>query len=198
MHDRSRDSTMSLLVRGLGDGRASAAEFLVRRVYGDVVRLAMGMMRGGEGRAVYDADDAANSALARICRASAARKLGWLNGREQFWGRVRTVVARRIAADRERRGAARRGGDAHRCGGAAPPEAGPDGLAAAAPSPAELALAEMEVDRLLGLLPDPMLRRIAEMRMEGHTVADVSLALRRPISTIERKLRLIREIWRRA
>jgi DNA-directed RNA polymerase specialized sigma24 family protein len=59
--------------------------------------------------------------------------------------------------------------------------------------PAEFTAA---VADLIECLPTEELRRVALARLEGHTNEDIARALGRSVSTIERKLQVIRALWR--
>ncbi len=51
--------------------------------------------------------------------------------------------------------------------------------------------------RLLDLLGDEQLRRIAVWKMEGHTNQEIADRLGCVVETVERRLRLIRSLWQR-
>ena len=51
--------------------------------------------------------------------------------------------------------------------------------------------------RMLDLLGDEQLKRIAVWRMEGHTKAEIAQRLGCVVETVERRLRLIRSLWQR-
>ena len=48
---------------------------------------------------------------------------------------------------------------------------------------------------LLGRLGDATLRQIALWKLDGHTNAEIARLLGRSEATVERKLKLIRELW---
>jgi DNA-directed RNA polymerase specialized sigma24 family protein len=52
-----------------------------------------------------------------------------------------------------------------------------------------------QTQRLLGQLGDPQLRQIALWKMEGYTNEEVASGLNCALSTVERRLRLIRDLW---
>ena len=52
-----------------------------------------------------------------------------------------------------------------------------------------------EHQRLLGLLRDDTLRKIALLRMEGYTDAEIATQMGISLRTVERKLQLIRDQW---
>jgi DNA-directed RNA polymerase specialized sigma24 family protein len=63
------------------------------------------------------------------------------------------------------------------------------------PSPAFAVLLAEEYRRLLGLLGDADLQRLAVLKMEGYTVAEIAAQLERVPRTVKRRLHLIRKIW---
>jgi DNA-directed RNA polymerase specialized sigma24 family protein len=75
--------------------------------------------------------------------------------------------------------------------------AGLEQILSSAPTPALAAQAAEECRRLLGLLNDPQLRQVAELKMEGHTNQEVAEAIGRSVPTVERKLARIRVAWER-
>jgi DNA-directed RNA polymerase specialized sigma24 family protein len=63
------------------------------------------------------------------------------------------------------------------------------------PDPTSAARVAEEYKRLLGLLPDDSLRKVAEWKLEGYTNAEIAAKLKRAVVTVEWKLRCSREIW---
>ena len=66
------------------------------------------------------------------------------------------------------------------------------------PTPEFAAEVAEQCRRLLNDLPDDDFRRIAVWRMEGYSNEEIAARLQCASRTIERKLRLIRSIWRKA
>jgi DNA-directed RNA polymerase specialized sigma24 family protein len=64
------------------------------------------------------------------------------------------------------------------------------------PTPEEAALGREELERLLAALEDDELRRIALGKLEGRTSAELAREMGCAEVTIERRLRLIRQVWR--
>jgi DNA-directed RNA polymerase specialized sigma24 family protein len=52
------------------------------------------------------------------------------------------------------------------------------------------------VDRLFGLLDDQELRRIALTKLEGYSNEEIAVEIGRSLPTVERRLKMIREIWK--
>src|SRR5262249_41721993 len=65
-----------------------------------------------------------------------------------------------------------------------------------APTPAFAAEAADELQRLLKLLDNDLLRRLALAKMEGYSNEETAEKLDLSLSSVERKLRLIRQTWR--
>jgi DNA-directed RNA polymerase specialized sigma24 family protein len=67
----------------------------------------------------------------------------------------------------------------------------------ACPNPTEDFAVEVadECRRLLGLLRDAKLHALALLKMESYTNEEIAGRLRCAVSTVERRLRLIRGIW---
>jgi DNA-directed RNA polymerase specialized sigma24 family protein len=77
-----------------------------------------------------------------------------------------------------------------------PPDGGDlDAVEDSEPTPELAAEAADEVRRLLALLPDEELRRIALAKLEGRTNAEIAAQLPCALATVERRLGLIRRIW---
>ena len=63
------------------------------------------------------------------------------------------------------------------------------------PSPEFSIQVAEELNRLLAMLEDPTLQSVAVWKMEGYTSAEIAPRLDCTVRTVERKLRLIRQIW---
>ena len=50
-------------------------------------------------------------------------------------------------------------------------------------------------ERLFERLPDDEVRQVARMRLEGFSVVEIADAIDRAVTSVERKLRLIRDVW---
>ena len=63
--------------------------------------------------------------------------------------------------------------------------------------PALAAEVTEECERLLAALKDPLLRRVALLRMDGHTVDAIAEQIEQCHKSVDRKLNLIRTIWKK-
>ena len=64
------------------------------------------------------------------------------------------------------------------------------------PEPEVVAVMVEECERLLGLLTDPVLNTIALRKMEGFTNVEIAAELGVVCRSVERKLNLIRRMWK--
>jgi RNA polymerase sigma factor (sigma-70 family) len=127
-----------------------------------------------------------------------------LANRDELWTvLVRITLSKaRNAANRHRQGRrdvrrkSRKGaaeGSRGAATGAILDEIGSDG-----PTPAEAALLNEALERRFKMLSDPVLRQIAQWKLEGYTNTEIATELRCTQRTVERKLERIRVYWENA
>jgi DNA-directed RNA polymerase specialized sigma24 family protein len=183
--------SVSRLLGGLRDGDEEAVRRLWQRYCQPLVRLARARLsaRGGPPR---DAEDVALDAFWSLCAAAAGptERLPHLSNRAHLWRLLACFAARR-ALDLARSEGRRRRVIVEEAA------LGADGFEALAgrEPPPELSAA---VADLLECLPGEELRRLAVAKMEGCTNAEAARRLGRSLSTVERKLQVIRALWRDA
>jgi DNA-directed RNA polymerase specialized sigma24 family protein len=183
--------SVSRLLGGLRDGDEEAVRLLWQRYFQPLVRLARSRL-SARGCTSRDAEDVALGAFWALCeqvaRPTSAERFPQLRNRAHLWKLLACFTARQ-AFDLARKEGRRRQvvGDESVLGAA-----GFEAFASREP-PAEFGAA---VADLLECLPGDELRRIALARMEGYTNAEVARLLGRSLSTIERKLQVIRVLWR--
>ncbi len=173
-------------------GDRAAADPLWQRYFERLVALARARLLQAPRRAA-DEEDVALSAFHSFCRAAERGRFAKLDDREDLW-RLLVALTTRKAAHLLRDGTRlKRGGT---MGDRAADDAlDLDSLAAQEPGPEFLAEMAEECRRLLDLLGDEMLRSVATWKMEGYTNEEIAIKLNCVPRTIERKLRLIRDIW---
>jgi RNA polymerase sigma factor (sigma-70 family) len=183
--------SVSRLIPGLKDGDRRAMQALWERYFRPLVRVARARLRSDRCRAA-GAEDVALEAFLEFCdhlaRPDADRRFPRLHGREQVW-KLLVCFTLRTAFDVGRKQARRaevvRGESALGDDGFAP-------FAGRQPAP-EFAAAVAE---LLEQLGDDVLRAVALRKMEGFTVPEIARELDCSPSSVERKLRAIRSIWK--
>jgi DNA-directed RNA polymerase specialized sigma24 family protein len=197
----SSDGSITNWLDQLKAGDQAAAQPLWQRYFERLVRLA-GKKLTGVRRRAGDEEDVALSAFDSFCRGAQRGRFPQLADRHDLW-RLLVVITARKAFDLHRREQAlKRGGGA--VGGesallgppdAVPAEAGLSQVVGNEPTPAFAAEVAEECRRLFDQLDDPGLRVLALLKMEGYTNEEIARHLDCALSTVERRLRLIRDTW---
>jgi RNA polymerase sigma factor (sigma-70 family) len=176
----------------------------MERYFPRLLGLARKKLRGVR-LAAADEEDVAQSAFHSFCQGAAAGRFARLEDRDNLWALLVVIVSRKAIDLRQKQNRQKRGGG--KVGGESVLDdvLGEEGGAAgilqvpgAGPTPEqELAEAE-EVERLLALLPNDQTRRVAVASMEGLTNAEVAAELDIAPATVERRLKVIRSLWKEA
>jgi DNA-directed RNA polymerase specialized sigma24 family protein len=187
----SPPGSVSRLIPDLQKGDRQAMQGLWQHFFQPLVRAARGRLHPDRCRA-SGAEDVALEAFLEFCdglaRRDSGRRFPRLENREHLW-KVLVCFTVRTAFDHNRKEARR--GDVVR-GESALGEAGFAPFAGREPAP-EFAAAVAE---LLDRLQDETLRTVALRKLEGFTVPEIARELDCSPSTVERKLRTIRSIWK--
>lgn len=187
MSSEGQGSVSGWLEEAKGGGGA-AAEALWRRYFESLVRLARARLRSLP-RGAEDEEDVALSAMNSFLAGAGAGRFPRLEDRRDLWRILATITARKAADRANRHRRLKRGGGR----GAEGPD--PDCLPGPEPTPEFSALVAEECRLRLDGLRDETLRRIAVMKLEGYTDAEVAEVLGCGLRTIVRKLGLIRKAW---
>jgi DNA-directed RNA polymerase specialized sigma24 family protein len=163
-----------------------AAQPLWEAYFGRLVTLARAKLHGAPARAA-DEEDVALSAFASFCRAAQAGHFPQLHDRDDLWRLLVTITGHK-ALDRLRHERRQKRG-----GTAAAVEL--EDVVGPEPTPEFAAQVAEECRRLLRLLGDRELESVALWKMEGYTTAEIAARLGYVPRTVERKLRLIRQVW---
>jgi DNA-directed RNA polymerase specialized sigma24 family protein len=193
------------VTRWIGDLKAggdATAQPLWERYFDRLVHLARNKLRmAARAAAVEDEEDAVLSAFDSFCRGAAQGRFPRLSDRDDLW-RLLVVLTIRKALDQiERQRAAKRGGG--RLVGESAlvgREAVADGnaldvVAGREPAPELAAMVAEEYERLRDALDDDVLRRVLDLRLEGHDRREIAARLGCTVRTVTRKLDLIRQTW---
>jgi RNA polymerase sigma factor (sigma-70 family) len=193
-------TTVTHWIDRLKTGDVAAASRLWERYFHDIVRLAR-MKLGDSPRVAADEEDVAISAFKSLCLRAARGQFPELTDRDDLWQLLVTITIRKAINQRKHQAREKRGGgrvriQADRIGGPAGQDAtGLEWLAGQELSPEIVAMMDEELRRLFDLLADETLRRIARLRMEGHSGAEIAAQLGCNRRTVARKLELIRARW---
>jgi DNA-directed RNA polymerase specialized sigma24 family protein len=196
---QSSSGSVTLWLDQLKAGAREAAQPLWERYFHQLVERTRRKLAARPPRGA-DEEDVALSAFKSFYRAAEGGRFPQLNDRDDLW-QLLIVLTDRKACDllafegRQRRGGGRvldeaALGPADASGGR--PLAA---IASQEPTPAFAAQVAEEYRRLLGLLGDDDLRRIALRKMEGYTVEEIAAELGCVPRTVKRRLQLIRRIW---
>jgi len=194
------ESQITLWIQQLKEGDQEAARQLWSEYFERLLMAAR--QRLGEGpRRVADEEDVVVSVFDSLCRGAAKGRFDQLTDRQDLWMLLLTITRQKSVDEIRRRTRQKRGGGAVRGESVFAREVdesaavGISELTSDEPTPDLLVSAEDNFRYLLGLLRDDTLRRVAHLRMEGHTDDEIADQLNVSKRTIERKLKLIRDTW---
>jgi DNA-directed RNA polymerase specialized sigma24 family protein len=184
-------------------GEQAAAQPLWERYFERLVGLARKKLHGTR-KGAGDEEDVALSALDSFCRGAARGRFPQLADRHDLWALLVVITARKAVELHKREHARKRGGGAVRGDsallgpdGAAPEAGGLEQVVGSEPTPAFAAEVAEECRRLFSRLDDPGLCLLALLKMEGYSNEEAARHLGCALSTVERRLRLIRDTWQR-
>ncbi|MBC8875843.1 MAG: sigma-70 family RNA polymerase sigma factor [Planctomycetes bacterium] len=184
----SSESVSDWLV-GVKRGESSAVQHLWERYFHRLVHLAR--TRLGEAKLrVVDEEDIAITAFTDFCRAAEAGRFPSVKDRDDLWRLLIRITTQKTIDQLRRDARLKRGGGQVRGDSALADIVGDS------PTPEFAALVAEETRVLLEPL-DPQLRQVALAKLEGYHNGEIAERLECSVSTVERKLRLIREIWKR-
>lgn len=179
-------------IAGLKAGDESAAAALLDRYFARLVAMADRRLRGRPGG---DGEQAALDAFQSFLAGVARGRFPRLDDRDDLWRLLLVLTLRKAGEHAERLDRAKRGGgrvvEASALGAAG---GDLDALAVDGPTPELAAILAEQLERRLGGL-DPDLRRLASLRMEGFTIAEIAATIGKSEASVDRKLRRIRLAW---
>jgi DNA-directed RNA polymerase specialized sigma24 family protein len=189
---------VSLWIAHLKQGDPVAAQKLWDGYFHRLVGLARAKLSGASRRAA-DEEDVALSAFDSFCRGAGRGQFPQLGNRDDLWQLLALITARKavdlIQHDRRQK---RGGGDVEGESALLGPDgtgAGFDRIVSTEPAPEFAVQMAEECRQLLDRLGDDELRAVALWRMEDRTVEEIAALLGCVPRTVERKLRLIRDLW---
>ena len=168
---------------------ADATARLWARYFGALMELARKRLPGTARRAA-DEEDIALSALDSFCRGEAAGRFPDLGDRDALWRLLATITLRKVRDAIEYEGRKKRG-----AGRAGESTGVLDELLARDPSPEMAAQLADLLRHLIDRLGDEVMRRLAELKLQGHTEEEMAAELSVSPRTVRRKLELIRRLW---
>jgi DNA-directed RNA polymerase specialized sigma24 family protein len=193
--------SVSRWIGELKAGDRDAVQPLWERYYERLVLLARAKLRARR-VAAGDGEDAALSAFNSFCAGVEQGRFPRLEGRDDLWRLLVVITARKAGAEAVRQGRQKRGGGRVVTAADLTPDTpsgdGDDPFARALggePTPEFAASAAEECARLLDLLGEESLRRVALDRMEGYSNDEIATRLGCARRTVARRLDVIRRVW---
>ncbi len=184
--------SVSAWINQARQGDDGAAAQLWQRYFHRLVGLARTALRGAPRRAA-DEEDVALSVFETFFRGAEQGRFPDLRDRDSLWRLLASLTARKAAHLKRDEGRQKRGG------GAVLDQAGLvddfEWAIAEEPTPAFAAQVAEEYERLLRCLNNPGLRSVAVWKMEGYTNEEIAGKLGCCLSTVERRLQVIRRLW---
>jgi RNA polymerase sigma factor (sigma-70 family) len=195
----SSDGSVTRWVAALRAGDPAAAQPLWERYYRRLISLARQKLRSARRRAA-DEEDVVQGAFHSFFRGLAQGRFPQLNDRDDLWRLLVVITARKALDQLAHEHAKRRGGGTLQGESRISPGTNFDGAAIEQvvgdePTPEFAAQVAEEYQRLLDLLGDETLKRVAIWKMEGLTKDEIAERLNCSRRTVARKLETIRIIW---
>jgi len=203
---QAADASMSVThwIEQAREGDDAAAQALWERYFHRLVALARNKLAGSPTRA-EDEEDVALCALNSFFEGARKGRFPLLKDRHGLWPLLAKITERKALNLREKSRAKKRGSGLVRGESAFiqarhddfgpgienAPDLGPDDEFAAG-------MNELCNDLMSKLQGDESLMKIARLKLEGYTNAEIAEKLGRVSRTIERKLELIRSLWSQA
>jgi len=197
------DEDITHLIDQLKHGDQRAAERVWELYFQKLVRLAARRLHGLSKRD-RDEEDVALSAFHSFYKRASDGRFSRLENRDDLWRLLVTITARKSSSFVKYHMAAKRGGGKTRGESVfrapddeSPHPTGIEQIAAVDPSPEFADGVFNTCTELVNSLDDP-LRRIALLKIEGYTNAEIAKRLGIAARSVTRKITLIRQKWEEA
>jgi RNA polymerase sigma factor (sigma-70 family) len=194
------DDKITVWLGKLAEGDELAAQRIWEHYCGELVKRARRKL-GDAPRRAADEDDVAQSAFRSFCEGVEAGRFPQLNDRYDLHKLLMTITARKAMAyarherRKKRGGGAVRGESALIPRGSDEPWVGIEQALGREPSPDFALLHAEQCERMLQRLEDPALRKVALLKLAGHTVQEIARETDCAYRTVKRRLAQIRQAW---
>lgn len=195
------DGSITRWICELELGRADEAqEQIWLRYFGRLIGLAK-LKLGESPRTVADEEDVATAALQSFFAGVTKGRFPRLHDRHDLWPLLAKITSHKALDQQryllaEKRGAGKVQDDCTACVSSGAVAQWSANIIDDEIGPEHLALLREQCERLMNLLGDDQLRKIARRRLEGYSNRDIANELSVIERTVERRLRLIRELWK--
>lgn len=183
-----QDGSVSGLILALQRGDRRAVEPLWKRFSVNLQRTAERRLRHGPPDGGFDAEDVALSAFGSFCAGAEQGKFADIQGRDELWRLLATIVRWKILDQRK-------GQTAQKRAGRRLPLEAIEPVVDSAATPEMAALIADETRRFVELLNDPLLEATALMMLSGRSTSEIALDIGLTQRTVQRMIRVIRSQW---
>ena len=195
------DESVTLWIEGLKEGNEQSAQQLWERYFSQLVQIA-GSKLPRSLRRDFDEEDVAASAFHAVCQGARDGRFPQLQDRGNLWSILVVITARKAinrvrSAMTQKRGGGDVRGESVFLGPSAASQ-GQEGIhqvIGREPTAEFAAEVAEQCQRLLAMLPDEKMQKLARLKLEGYTNQEAARELDCGYRTIERRLGLIRRIW---
>jgi RNA polymerase sigma factor (sigma-70 family) len=175
-------------------GNAEAFGHLYRSYLPRLIGLARKKL-GTQPAALADEEDVVQSVFRSFCHLTEKGLYPWLEDRDDLWRLLFTMTARKVGRLRRNEYLKKHGGGLTLAGAPDDETLGLEQLLDHEPTPDDAAEFAEEVKQKMEGLKDDVLRQVAHWKMENCTNEEIAQKLGCVTRTVERKLRLIRNLW---
>jgi len=199
-NDDIPNDDLDLLLQGIRDGDEQSLTKFWKHHFDRLVSLARRKMANLRLR-THDEEDFALSAINSFYRGLAEKRFDSIRSNNELWKLLATIVVRKIARQRKRHFAQKRGGGLVRgeslfmVGPSDDNRVGLGNVSNGGGSPYLDAEFLDTCEKLFDLLGDETTRNVARMSMEGYSIDEIAEELGCVRRTVERKMKKIREKW---
>ncbi len=187
------DHSVTRLIANLRSQDPAAAEEIWSLYFKRLLPLAQSRLKALPSRHV-DGEDILVSVFDRFFRAAKQDRFFRLQDREDWW-QILLMLTERKVADLYRAAKARKRGGADISSQSSYVVTDVRNLQHFEPGPEYVAAFNEQLARALQRLAEPLTREIALLRMEGYENREIADRLAISVSSVERKLRVVREVW---
>ncbi len=194
-------NSVSLWLNQFKEGDSVAVQSLWNAYFTKMVTLARAKL-GTAPRGARDEEDVVNSAFFSFCEGVKDGRFPKLDSRDDLWAILFTIVASKAAQYARAEGRQKRGGGkvmhASALAGNSDQADVFTSLASVEPTAEDATMMVEDLKMLLEALRDGNLQQIAIWKMEGYTNREIANLIGKSEPTVERKLKIIREMWLRS
>lgn len=191
------DHSISRLIERLKSEDAQAASEIWERFFRRLLPLARSRLRGIVDGAT-DEEDVLVSVFDRFFRAVSENRFARLEDRDDLWQILIMLTERKVVDERRKAHTLKRGGGTVNQLGRPEQRQELAGLTDGNPTPEFMAAFNDSFSQALARLQDNVARDVALLKLEGYANLEIADRLAVSLSTVERKLRLVRETWESA